>query len=851
MRQDIELTSFAKGELSPRLRGRTDYKGYFDGCETMLNMVVMPQGGATRRPGTIYSANVKNQALPPKLVKFQFSITQAYILEFGVGYIRVYKDRSQIVNDLVVTGAANNGSGLIRLTVASTTGLYDNNTAAVANVGGVPNATGTWLIDVISGTTFDLLGSTFGGVYTAGGTASVIVEIPTTYTATEVTQLHFAQSADTLYIVCPTKAPATLTRTSHSTWTLTTMLIVDGPYLTDQQQVTMTPSGTTGAITVTASGVAGINGGVGFLASDVGRLMRIKDITNWGWGTITARNSATQVNFTVASSGALDGTGATGAWFLGKWSDTTGWPWLVTFWQQRLFFVGNNGQPNAIDGTSINGFGPVGTNFSPSQADGTVLDTSAVSWIMADEQVNAARWVSAAGSAVTPQLGIGTDGSEHVLQAGGSAQALTPTSVQAYRETTLGAKAQSGISRVNKAVLFAGFSGRKLYEWVFNWQVNGYVGTDKTVEAEHMTRGGGIVDITYQKTPYGVVWCLLDDGSLRGMTYLPEQEVLAWHKHQLGGDYYGGQTIVEAIACMPSEDGSFDELWLATKRTINGTVVRMIEVMAPYFDDQLQEDAIFVDCCLQSDLTFPSATLVASAMTGSGVTFTASGGTPFSSGNVGSVLRYNGGIAQITGFTSTTVITGQWYRDATTLEPQTVNNWSLTAQFSTFSGLTFLVGQTVQVLGDGADLGTQTVSSLGAVALTAGRGNASYATIGLPYLTRMVTMPWATQDNPSGQGKFKTVATLWIRMLESLGCNVGRKVTDPMTQVIEFVSEPLQIRSALDYVGFAPPLFSGLYRLPLQGSHDMEGQILVETEGPYPLTVLALVATGDVGEMPR
>jgi hypothetical protein len=65
VRQDLELTSFTKGELSPRLRGRTDYEGYFNGCETLLNMVVLLQGGATRRPGTLFSDYTKFQTDDP------------------------------------------------------------------------------------------------------------------------------------------------------------------------------------------------------------------------------------------------------------------------------------------------------------------------------------------------------------------------------------------------------------------------------------------------------------------------------------------------------------------------------------------------------------------------------------------------------------------------------------------------------------------------------------------------------------------------------------------------------------------------------------------------------------------
>lgn len=71
---------------------------------------------------------------------------------------------------LSVTGAANNGSGAIRLTMASTSTLATGMTVSVANVGGVSNATGKWVITVISSTTLDLVGSTWSGTYTSGGT---------------------------------------------------------------------------------------------------------------------------------------------------------------------------------------------------------------------------------------------------------------------------------------------------------------------------------------------------------------------------------------------------------------------------------------------------------------------------------------------------------------------------------------------------------------------------------------------------------------------------------------------------------------------------------------------------------
>jgi hypothetical protein len=73
---------------------------------------------------------------------------------------------------LAVTGAANNGSGLIRLTTtAQSRQLRTGDSVVVSGVGGVPNATGTWPVTVITPTTCDLVGSTFAGTYTSGGTA--------------------------------------------------------------------------------------------------------------------------------------------------------------------------------------------------------------------------------------------------------------------------------------------------------------------------------------------------------------------------------------------------------------------------------------------------------------------------------------------------------------------------------------------------------------------------------------------------------------------------------------------------------------------------------------------------------
>ena len=92
----VPLTNFTGGELSPRLDGRTDLTKYSSACKTLENLIIYPHGAAARRPGTTFVSEVKTSSAKTRLIPFEFSTTQTYILEFGNQYIRVYKDKGQV-----------------------------------------------------------------------------------------------------------------------------------------------------------------------------------------------------------------------------------------------------------------------------------------------------------------------------------------------------------------------------------------------------------------------------------------------------------------------------------------------------------------------------------------------------------------------------------------------------------------------------------------------------------------------------------------------------------------------------------------------------------------------------------
>ena len=96
--------AFSAGELSPEMYGRYDVDKYGTGCMIMKNWIIMPQGGAYKRPGTRFRAQGGKEATAIRIIPFEFSTVQPYVLEFGDGYMRVFRDGNLVLeNGLNIT----------------------------------------------------------------------------------------------------------------------------------------------------------------------------------------------------------------------------------------------------------------------------------------------------------------------------------------------------------------------------------------------------------------------------------------------------------------------------------------------------------------------------------------------------------------------------------------------------------------------------------------------------------------------------------------------------------------------------------------------------------------------------
>lgn len=232
------ISTFTAGEISPRLEGRVTIEKYREGLSTLTNMIVQPHGGVTRRPGTEYLGEVKDSSSVTRLIPFEFKTSDTYALEFGNQYMRVFRNGLQVLEDSektvtavslanpgVLTAASHGMSNGDEVYLYNTSGdmteLVERN-YLVANV-----TTNTFTLQDLFGNDIDTTAYTaYGG---SGITVDKLYQITTPYTSAQINDVRFAQSADTMYLVHPSHAVRTLTRTDHNAWTISTATITGSP----------------------------------------------------------------------------------------------------------------------------------------------------------------------------------------------------------------------------------------------------------------------------------------------------------------------------------------------------------------------------------------------------------------------------------------------------------------------------------------------------------------------------------------------------------------------------------------------------------------------------------------------
>lgn len=669
---------------------------------------------------------------------------------------------------------------------------------------------------------------TEGATVLSGG---VPYEIANPYAEAHLFDIHFVQSADVVTLVHPGYAPRELRRTAATNWTLST--ITFGSSLAAPAGVSAVATTGAGATTytykVTAVGAGAYDESPASSSSScTNDLLTTGNKNTITWAAVTG---AVRYNVYKQSNGLYGFIGQTDA--LSFVDDNIAadlsltvreslatfsagnYPGAVSYFEQRRCFAGTTANPQSLwmtrPGTESNL-----TYSIPSRED------DAVNIKVAAREANTIRHLVPLNDLVL------LTSSAEWRATSINADAITPSTVSIRPQSYVGANNAQPLI-INNTLIYAAARGGHVRELAYNWQAGGYMTGDLSLRAPHLFDALDITEMAYAKAPYPVCWFVSSNGKLLGLTYVPDQQVGAWHQHDTDG-------LFESIAVVA--EGNEDVLYAVVKRTINGATVRYVERMASrQFADQA--DAFFVDAGATYDGANATATTIILTggiawdeteellLTASTAIFSYPAQTD--AGDQVILEGSDGTIYTLTIDRTISTTEAKVYCDRTlAIEFQAVATatWSLARD--SITGLSHLEGEVVSILADGAVHPQRTVSG-GAITLDQ---PARLVHVGLPIVADLQTLPLAVgmRDGSFGQGRFKNVNRAWLRVHRSSGIFVGPDA-DNLVEAKQRTTE---------VYGAPPALASEEIEVVLSPAWEDSGQVFVRQSDPLPLTVVAL-----------
>lgn len=569
-------TNFSSGELDPLLRARVDLPAHANGLEEATNVIVQPQGGVRRRPGTKYLMSLPNSSSESaangvRLVPFEFSTSDSYMLCFTHNRMHVFKNGAQVLD--------------------------------------------------INGGTLDYLDITSYGL-----------------TGARLGTINWTQSADTLIIVHPDIQPIKLVRgASDATWTVSNITFTTIPsyaytVTTDAgRAVTLTPSAVSGKVTLTASAAAFHNGLTGTataggantitlpaaaVATDdiyngstititggtgAGQTRIISDYTatriatvSVAWDTqpnntstftisnligqyvnaepqgrakIVSFTSATVVKaitefpfFNTTAIAAADWSFELG--YEPVWSSTRGWPSSVTFHEGRLFFGGSKSRPSTVWGSRVGDFFDFepGEGLDDESVEGT-LDTNTFNSIVDITSGRDLQVFTTGGEFYCPQQGL---------------EPITPTSFFMKSVSRNGVKPGIRVLQLESGTLYIQRQGKSLEEFAYTDTQATYVSSKISLLSGHLLKTPTRMALRRTVATDENDLLLITnsaDGSMAVFSLLRAQNVIAPSEFTTDGEFIDVAVDLTTI-------------YTVVKRTVNSTVQYYVEI----FSDSTQTD---------------------------------------------------------------------------------------------------------------------------------------------------------------------------------------------------------------------------------------------------------------------
>lgn len=235
-------STYNAGELTPNLDGRTDISKYYNGCSQLVNGIVMPQGGITKRPGTEFIAKAKGAC---RLIPFEFSTDDAMVIELSNLAARFYKDGERVMEAAVAmnatTGVTLSGTNKVRIKTIASHGFASGDIVRFYGVDGTTELNYNkstnpveYTVEYVDADEFDLVdtdSTDFIAYQTGAADVKRVYTLTTPFATADLFELHFLQSADVIYFTHNDYHPQKLSRLADNSWTIAEIDFSGGPFL--------------------------------------------------------------------------------------------------------------------------------------------------------------------------------------------------------------------------------------------------------------------------------------------------------------------------------------------------------------------------------------------------------------------------------------------------------------------------------------------------------------------------------------------------------------------------------------------------------------------------------------------
>lgn len=252
--------------------------------------------------------------------------------------------------------------------------------------------------------------------------------------------------------------------------------------------------------------------------------------------TLAAGTYAGTVSGPTLTGGVNAPSSPSGTLTIGKATGT--YPSAVAYFQQRRVYASS---PNAPDTYWMSQPG----NFKNFDARIPTIASDAITGTPWSQQVNGIQFMIPMPGGLVTLTGLSA---WQLTGSGGSAlnpQPITPASQQAQPQAYNGCSSHVPPIRINYDINYVQAKGSIYRDLAYNYWVNIYTGTDLTYLSSQLFTGHELLEMAWCEEPYKVIWATRDDGILLSLTYLKEQDVMGWARHDTAGQWWSVCSVTE------------------------------------------------------------------------------------------------------------------------------------------------------------------------------------------------------------------------------------------------------------------------------------------------------------------